>query len=306
MQEANIPYLSLVIPVYNRPEILIDTIESIRRQDSNEWECILVDDFSDEKVSLIIKAEAEKDSRFRYCLNQHKKGAPGARNTGVENARGPYIYFFDSDNLLHDHALEKICLKLKALNPDVLVFFGRVLNENKIRIGQFHWRCEGEIQDQLLKGKTYVDNNLSVINKERLMSIGLSDEDCPSYQEWDTHIRLSEICTYATLEEELIDYIRWDAHTISSDPLKSAEGLLYVLEKHSTLFKKYPKNFLSYGIQVQELISDCNEIASKKEIHKRIIKLIPNFFLRSFFLRNQLRFGSLLTSLRNKLSIKRN
>ncbi|MBM3430574.1 MAG: glycosyltransferase family 2 protein, partial [Bacteroidetes bacterium] len=201
MKDLNIPFLSIVIPVYNRTEILLQTIESIRKQDSKDWECILVDDFSDEQFSLMIKAEVEKDCRFSYYLNEHKKGAPGARNTGVEKARGQYIYFFDSDNLLHDHAFEKICLKLKALNPDVLVFFGQVLNENKIRIGQFHWKCDGEIQDQLLKGKTYVDNNLSVIKKECLISIALTDENCPSYQEWDTHIRLSEICTYTTLEE---------------------------------------------------------------------------------------------------------
>jgi glycosyltransferase involved in cell wall biosynthesis len=303
MQEANIPYLSLVIPVYNRPEILLDTIESIKSQDSNEWECILVDDFSDEKVSLIIKSEAEKDCRFRYCLNKHKKGAPGARNTGVENARGQYIFFFDSDNLLHAHALEKICLKLKYLKPDVLVFFGRVLNENKIRIGQFHWKCDGEIQDQLLKGESYVDNNLSVIKKESIISIGLTDENCPSYQEWDTHIRLSGICTYTTLEEELIDYIKWDSNTISSDQLKSAQGLLYVLEKHNKLFVKYPEALLSYGMQVQELVNGCSEILIKKEIQKRLRKLISNFILRSFILRSQLKLRRQLTSIKNKLAI---
>jgi glycosyltransferase involved in cell wall biosynthesis len=297
--------ISLIIPIYNRTEILDSTLQSIVNQRGN-WECILVDDHSTENVADVCKKYISINSRFRYVLNSRTKGAPSARNEGAGIAKGEYIFFFDSDNLLHENTLLKIEHKLEHAKCDVLVFYGRVLDKHGEQENSFHWKCNGNIQQELLTGKTYVDNNLSVIKKESLLSIGLTDENCPSYQEWDTHIRLSEICTYTTLEEELIDYIRWDAHTISSDRLKSADGLLYVLEKHNALFKKYPKNLLNYGMQVQELINGFSEIAIKKEIHNRINKLIPNFVIRAFFFRAQLRFWSLFGSLKNKLSIKRN
>lgn len=279
------------------------TLRSIADQPGN-WECILVDDHSTDQAAEICQKYVEIDQRFKYTLNQRSKGAPGARNTGVELAKGEYIYFFDSDNLLHKNALLTIEQTLASRICDVLVFFGRVVNEQGKRVNDFHWKCKGNIQNDLINGKTYVDNNLSVIRKECIETIGLTDEAVPSYQEWDTHLRLSENCSYHTLEEELIDYIKWESDTISSNVERSIEGFLYVLEKHASLFSKHENALLSFCMQIEELSKKINNSTEQAAIMARINALLPNYSKKVKMQQFKNRYRILVELVKRKLSFK--
>lgn len=295
--------LSIIIPIFNRATILDSTLQSIIIQEGN-WECILVDDHSTENVAKICKKYTDLDPRFKYTLNKRTKGAPGARNTGVEIAKGEYIYFFDSDNLLHENALKTIEQSLVSTSCDALVFYGRVVDEEGKKINQFHWKSNGQIQQALITGETYVDNNLSVIKKECLKEIGFTDEMVPSYQEWDTHIRLSAKCTYHTLEEELIDYIKWESNTISSNVERSIEGFLYVLEKHASLFKQKESAFLSFCMQIEELSKQLTDPAKKTAVMSRITALLPTYSQKVKMYQFKNRYRILIELVKRKLSFK--
>lgn len=105
MQEGQ-PFISIIIPNFNRGALLKETLESIRRQDYLAWEAIVVDDGSSDNSEAVTRTFSELDARIRFLSrNREPRGAPVCRNTGTENARGDYLIFLDSDDLLRPGAL---------------------------------------------------------------------------------------------------------------------------------------------------------------------------------------------------------
>ena len=88
---------SIIIPVYNRPKLLIKTLDSI--DGLMDSEVIVVDDHSSEENAVMQKKETELRG-FKYIYKKNNEGLSEARNTGFENSLGRYIYFLDSDDLL--------------------------------------------------------------------------------------------------------------------------------------------------------------------------------------------------------------
>lgn len=98
------PLVSIIIPVYNAAATIRETIRSVRVQTCTDWELILVDDGSRDASMQIIREEIA-DLPARLLQNTHDgekgalKGPAGARNTGVDAARGRYIAFLDADDI---------------------------------------------------------------------------------------------------------------------------------------------------------------------------------------------------------------
>ena len=86
--------ISIVIPTYNRAKVIPAALNSIVVQSYQEWECIVVDDFSEDDTESVVNSYVAKDNRFSYCKNERTKGAPGARNTGLYQAKGEWVLFF--------------------------------------------------------------------------------------------------------------------------------------------------------------------------------------------------------------------
>lgn len=89
--------ISIIIPVYNVKPYLDDCIQSVVRQNYTDFECILVDDGSTDGSSEICDRWAEKDGRI-MVVHQLNGGVSFARNKGLEQAKGEYICFIDSDD----------------------------------------------------------------------------------------------------------------------------------------------------------------------------------------------------------------
>ena len=89
------PTFSVVIPLYNRAEIVTTTIRSVLEQDFGDFEIIVVDDGSKDDPEPVVRAIG--DPRIRY-VRQDNAGGGAARNLGIEEARGRYIAFLDSDD----------------------------------------------------------------------------------------------------------------------------------------------------------------------------------------------------------------
>ena len=91
MEEYN-PEISIIVPVYNSEKYLEECIKSILNQTFADFELILIDDGSDDSSGLICDKYAEKDKRI-IVVHQENKGICGARNAGLDIARGKYIGF---------------------------------------------------------------------------------------------------------------------------------------------------------------------------------------------------------------------
>ncbi len=89
--------ISIIMPVYNVEKYVAKAIESILAQTFKDYEFLIVDDGTKDKSGEICDEYAKKDSRIRV-IHKENGGAPSARNTAIEMAKGKYVYFLDSDD----------------------------------------------------------------------------------------------------------------------------------------------------------------------------------------------------------------
>jgi len=104
------PLISVIVPVYNVEKYLPMCLNSILAQTFKDFELICVDDGSTDNGLAILQEYAQKDKRVKV-IHQENQGLVGARNSGIQVARGEYLCFVDSDDRIHSQLLE-ICLDL--------------------------------------------------------------------------------------------------------------------------------------------------------------------------------------------------
>lgn len=151
-------FLSLVIPYYNCGSYVYSCLKSIDealvdlRDDSIE--VIVVDDFNDDKQVVILESSIEflhRSKQFRVIRPNQNLGLSDARNFGVQNAYGKYIFFLDSDDYVNKNNLVEVINVLKAVQVDTLYFNSHMFeNENNWReMNKFSFqpRCIVEVDD---------------------------------------------------------------------------------------------------------------------------------------------------------------
>jgi glycosyltransferase involved in cell wall biosynthesis len=121
--DARPPAVSVVLPTYNRARFLPAAFASIRAQSWDDWELIVVDDGSTDGTRRIVAEQSAGMPRPVRYVFQENRGAYGARNTGLDLARGESIAFFDSDDVWLPHHLRD-CAEALAAHPDVDWVYG--------------------------------------------------------------------------------------------------------------------------------------------------------------------------------------
>lgn len=121
--------ISVIIPVYNTEDYLETCLDSLFLQKYQDVEFILVDDGSTDNSLNLCNKYAAKDNRF-VVIHKENGGPSSARNIAIENAKGEYITFVDSDDFVSYNAYQEIANLLnKHENPDALVFGAKLVPE---------------------------------------------------------------------------------------------------------------------------------------------------------------------------------
>lgn len=113
--------VSVIIPTYNVEDYIGECLDSICNQTLNDIEIICIDDGSDDSTLDKLNEYASKDDRIKV-ISQENKGPSSARNAGLDNALGKYIYFMDSDDYLELNALEKLTDIAEENSLDLIIF----------------------------------------------------------------------------------------------------------------------------------------------------------------------------------------
>lgn len=113
--------ISIIIPAFNCEKTIQNTIESIRVSGINDYEILIVDDGSTDNTAVICDGLSASNDDIR-CVHQKNAGASAARNTGLKNADGEYVFFFDSDDSVIPSSLENAEKIINAHHPDMLIF----------------------------------------------------------------------------------------------------------------------------------------------------------------------------------------
>ena len=126
----NCPKISVIVPVYNVENFISKCLDSILAQTFRDFEIVAVDDGSSDDSPAILDAYAQKYPEIVKVIHQANAGLGGARNTGIEAARGEYVAFIDSDDYIADNMLKEM-LGLAAENSaDIAACGFRYINEN--------------------------------------------------------------------------------------------------------------------------------------------------------------------------------
>ena len=130
----NIPFFSIIIPVFNMEKTLERCVDSVLKQSCKDWEIILVNDGSIDKSGVISKSFSENHENIHYYF-QENKGVSSARNLGIEKSNAEWMIFLDADDYWDDNYLQKIFECTKSNCDIVITGITKILeNRNKIKI----------------------------------------------------------------------------------------------------------------------------------------------------------------------------
>lgn len=110
--------ISIILPVYNREKYIEECIRSVYAQTYQNFEVIVIDDGSVDGSLALCRAFAEKDARIKV-LNGPHLGVSAARNVGLDAAEGDFVFFLDSDDIIHPQLLEVLVSSLKNTDADI-------------------------------------------------------------------------------------------------------------------------------------------------------------------------------------------
>lgn len=231
---AVFPSISVVIPSYNRADTIRRCLESVVRQTLASFEVIVVDDCSRDDTAEIVKGFG--DPRVRCIVLDRNSGAQAARNRGIGEAKGDWIAFQDSDDEWLPEKLEKQVAALAEVGFDPWT----VVHANAFWFDTDSGRrwlgdippVEGEKAYSILLRSNGPLFSTLLVSRRALEKIGRLDENVPSFQEWETSIRLAKYCRFLFVREPLFVYYLHGGETMSKNKLRDIRGYQYIIDKH--------------------------------------------------------------------------
>lgn len=198
--------VSVIIPTYNRAELLERSVKSVQEQTYKKWEIIVVDDGSTDNTEDIIKKL--NDVRVRYIKNEKNMGAAASRNRGAEFAKYDYIAFQDSDDVWRIDKLEKQMAYMHQSTDYDMVYCsflkhysngGSLVVPNN-QIGEW----EGDMYATLLVNNV-IGTPTVLIRRNVFLECGGFDTELKAIEDWDLAVRVARNSQIGFVSEILVD-----------------------------------------------------------------------------------------------------
>ena len=233
--------VSIIVPIYNVEPYMEKCIDTIIEQSYKKLEIILVDDGSTDNSGKIADMYIKKDSRIKV-IHKINGGLSDARNAGMEQAKGKYICFIDSDDFIEKDMIKNMINKINSLNVDVIIggyyvdFEDKNGNLKKRRVKKFE--KEG-----------YFDKN--IVNQEVLGMLGYA---------WNKMYRLDFLKNnnfYFVKGLSLVEDTEFNSRVLAKAKIGLDAGIYnhYIQRNRETLGNKKYDNLLELNIR----LSKCHE-----------------------------------------------
>ncbi len=231
----NKPLVSVVIPTYNRADLLNAAIQSVLAQTFTDYEIIVVDDGSTDHTAQVAAAYGDQVS----YIQQKNAGPAAARNKGVEAAQGVFIAFLDSDDLFNPEKLEKQLLRMNQGHSIGLVYsyYDEISSEGHY-IGTKTFDAVGQVYRELLL-ECQIATPTVMVRREVLQAAGLSDEVLWMGEDIETWLRVARLCEIDRVPESLTQ-VRVHPDNMVRDPQRILDAYLYISHKHFTQIQPQP------------------------------------------------------------------
>ena len=247
--------ISVVIPTYNRAHLIKESLQSVLDQTLQPYEIIVVDDFSTDNTEEVVKSI--NSPLIKYFKNERKKGANGARNTGILIAKGEYIAFHDSDDIWLCDKLKRQKEKLKERNVDLCFCSMISINENrKIKVPDFFIK---DVSYEL-KLRSIISTQ-TIFIKSEFAKLKLFSEDIMRLQDWDFCLKIIDKAEFYHLNEFLVVQ-KINSESISKNN-KYIESYLEIIEKHDFVIQNYLNIYYVINTSKNKLIKVLYKFLAK-------------------------------------------
>lgn len=200
----NKPLVSIIMPAYNAEKTIVESIESVLKQTYINWELIVVNDGSNDRTSALVLAF--NDERV-VLVKQDNGGVANARNNGINNSKGEYIAFLDSDDLWVEDKLERQIGVLVGGKHKMCFAKTWCFRENSNQTSDCFVNISLDFDD---RDKILVYDFIPVLTvlltKDVLAEVGHFDETLRGVEDWDMWIRVLQKYEAIYLDEFLAKY----------------------------------------------------------------------------------------------------
>lgn len=283
--------ISVVLPTRNRESTLLRAVRSVLAQSYSDLELIVVDDASEDRTADLLTAV--HDPRLKVLTNPTRLGVSGARNRGVEAARGEWVAFQDSDD---EWRLDKLALQRQAAQGDVVL----VLN------GNFFSNDPAMSFMSLEHADAVVDITRQVVaripgascwlaRRDAVVAAGGFDTAMNCFEDWELALRLSERGRVLMVNEPLTIMQRTPGSLFSTEQ-SYIPNLKHIFARHGERLRAHPPVWSHYCNLLGQTLCQFGECAEGRRwfleaLRKRPasvrawINLLMSFFGRSVFRR---------------------
>lgn len=264
--------VSVIIPCYNDGLFIAETIESVKQQSYNNWQCIIVNDGSADNTGEVVQRVTAADERFIY-IETENNGPAAARNAGIEKASGFLILPLDADDIISANYIEK-CVEIFAEDENVKLVYGFEQHDLKsIKPPKpYIW-------------ETFLFTNMihccGMFKKEDWKNMGGYDINMRyGLEDWEFWISLIHKTGKVIRVDAVTLYVRTKpvSRTTRMQSLQQAEMKQYIYKKHTKFYNDFFEDPVT-------LYTECN---SYKRAFKAIEKKPFYFALSRIFKKKNL------------------
>ena len=282
MDSNSTPFFSVIIPVFNREQLIIPAIECVINQIFTSWELLIIDDASTDNTIEVVKKYSGVDNRIKLIEHKTNKERGAARNTGIKNSKGKYICFLDSDDKFIKHHLQTFYDYIKNNGEPKTLLFTSTYIENKFGV-----KVKKKVPYYSNKNKfayilQYTFNPTRVCVHSSILKKIKFDETIPGLEDIDLWLRIATKHKIIQLDEYTSIYLVHDDSYTSGDPLRYQKEL----KNFETIFSKPELIKVLPSKGKNRLLSMCNfHLAIGFERENQVVKmykaLINSFLLFS-------------------------
>lgn len=270
MENAMKP-VSIIIPTYNRANVIENSIKSVLCQTYSEYELLIIDDGSTDNTETVISKI--NDNRIRYIKMPENKGVAAARNEGIRQAKYDYIAFQDSDDYWKEEKLEKQMDYLAGKPGTALLYCpyecqkadGSIINvpDSNIPLSE----KQGNIYEYMLRRNT-IGTPSVLLRRDCLDKTGLFCETLTCLEDWELFLRISKYYEIGFQDEPLVQ-VNLSTDGVSHNISGYYEARCYMVAKHK-------EALLQYGI-FSDVTKDILESAEKLGILTQISQILQYY-----------------------------
>ena len=226
--------ISIVIPTYNRADVLSSAIKSVIQQSYNDWELIIVDDGSEDETDSMIEPYIRKYDKIKYYRISNS-GAAFARNFGVRKSTGRTVTFLDSDDRVKMEWLERMYSRMREERAAVVS-----CGVEKISVSG-HKKSVYPNRSPLSYGleAKFTNGGSFMIDRDIFLAVGGYDPELRAGQHTELGFRVARHIAandlrVAAIRDTLVEVTDHLGPRIRNDHEAVFEGTAYLLEKHGT------------------------------------------------------------------------